>query len=288
MWATASGTYAQSVFPKKTILETDAGRVLHSVKFEVRASSLKHRDFVHHPSWRLSGQAAESPWGGHRPNPGVQEKPKLAGPLSRPPLALPFLLLSPLCEPDWSSGPAVQVLGFWREFQSLARCPGVPLDVTSEPGQVNLWSAWVDSCVSCKALSRPFCQTHTQQTLWTPVCYSHFGADSGKKQVWEPWSTDDLPRPGQVSSETPCSGENCRLCSGELRYSEIMLKFKVSKELGVKFALTWISLEQSIYFCLAAVGLQTKIPLYFYIIWLWKHQLWSSIQLLVWSTWNFN
>lgn len=89
MWATAPGTYAQSVCPKKTILETDAARGLHSVKFEVRASGLEHRDLVQHP---MSWQAAESPWGGHTPAAGAAGEPQTLWSL----VTVTLLLL---CEP---------------------------------------------------------------------------------------------------------------------------------------------------------------------------------------------
>lgn len=77
----------------------------------------------------------------------------------------------------------------------------------------------------------------------------------------------DLPRPGQVSSETPCSGGNCMLWSSGLRHSEIMLKFKVSKELGVKFALTWISLRAEYLFlsCSSRVADQDPLVFLFYL-----------------------
>lgn len=63
---------------KKTILETDAERVLHSVKFEVRASNgLEHRFSI--PSL---GRLQSHPGVGTQQ---LQENPKLAGPLSQEP-----------------------------------------------------------------------------------------------------------------------------------------------------------------------------------------------------------
>lgn len=50
MWAKTLGTYAQSVFSKKIILETDAEKVLQLIKFEVRVSGLKNRELVQRPS----------------------------------------------------------------------------------------------------------------------------------------------------------------------------------------------------------------------------------------------
>lgn len=88
-----------------------------------------------------------------------------------------------------------------------------------------------------------------------------------RNKTQEPWSTDDLPRPGQVSSETPYSAENCRLRSSRLRHSEIMLKFKVSEELGIKFALTWISLRAEYLFlsCSSRVADQDPLVFLFYL-----------------------
>lgn len=105
---------------KKTILETDAGRVLHSVKFEVRASDLEHRDLVQQP---ISGQAAESPWGGHTAAAGE--------PQTR--WSLVTGTLSLLCEPGWCPGTAGQV-----RVPEPCRWPWVPLDVPPGPGQVSL------------------------------------------------------------------------------------------------------------------------------------------------------
>lgn len=78
MWAKAPGTYAQSVFSKKIILETDAERVLLLIKFEVRASGLrKHRTGSVSQLKTSPGSLQKSLWDGPTPNKaGGQEKTK--------------------------------------------------------------------------------------------------------------------------------------------------------------------------------------------------------------------
>lgn len=77
------------------------------------------------------------------------------------------------------------------------------------------------------------------------------------------------------------------LWSSGLRHSEIMLKFKVSKELGVKFALTWISLRAEYLFlsCSSRVADQDPLVFLFYltlktpavILWYEAHEILISL-----------
>lgn len=82
-------------------------------------------------------------------------------------------------------------------------------------------------------------------------------------RLGESWSPDCLHEPGHGSSEAPCCGGNCRPWSSGLRHSEIMLKFRVSKELGVKLALTWISVGAGCLFLSCSSRVADQDPLVF-------------------------